>query len=76
MSMELVKNCDTKEPARDKCTQVVDYCLRNMHVMPSAGVYGNVLRMLLSLAINDAHLSKGLDVLESAFCEVSTGLKN
>jgi 4-aminobutyrate aminotransferase/(S)-3-amino-2-methylpropionate transaminase len=45
-------------------------CLRNGLVMPSAGLYGNVLRMLVTLAITDDQLNEGLDVLDSAFAKV------
>jgi 4-aminobutyrate aminotransferase/(S)-3-amino-2-methylpropionate transaminase len=71
IGMELVRDRDTKEPAKAECSQVVHNCLQNGLVMPSAGIYGNVLRMLVSLAITDDQLHEGLDVLDGAIAGVS-----
>jgi 4-aminobutyrate aminotransferase/(S)-3-amino-2-methylpropionate transaminase len=70
VGMELVKDPVSKEPAKQLCHDVVMECLRNGLVMPSAGLYGNVLRMLVTLAITDDQLNEGLDVLDSAFAKV------
>ncbi len=71
LGMELVKDPVTKEPAKKECAAVVQECLRNGVIIPSAGIYGNVLRLLLPLVITDEQLNEGLDVLEVAVGKVA-----
>jgi len=71
IGMELVKDPVAKEPAKKECSAVVQECLRNGLIMPSAGIYGNVLRMLVTLAITDDQLNEGLDVLDAALAKVT-----
>ncbi len=71
MGMELVRDPATKEPAKEECTAVVQESLRNGVLIPSAGIYGNVLRLLLPLVITDEQLNEGLDVLEAAVGKVA-----
>jgi len=73
IGMELVKDPITKEPAKKECSAVVRECLRNGLIMPGAGLYSNVLRMLVSLAITDNQLDEGLDVLDAALAKVTRG---
>ncbi|HCP32105.1 TPA: 4-aminobutyrate--2-oxoglutarate transaminase [Candidatus Acetothermia bacterium] len=73
VGMELVKDPVTKEPAKKECSAVVQECLRNGLIMPSAGLYGNVLRMLVTLAITDEQLNEGLDVLDASLAKVAGG---
>jgi 4-aminobutyrate aminotransferase/(S)-3-amino-2-methylpropionate transaminase len=44
--------------------------LRKGAIFPTAGLLGNVIRVLVSLAISDEQLEEGLDILEDAFAEV------
>jgi 4-aminobutyrate aminotransferase / (S)-3-amino-2-methylpropionate transaminase / 5-aminovalerate transaminase len=37
-----------------------------------AGMYDNVIRVLVPLNITDEQLQKGLDIVEAAFSEVTT----
>ena len=46
-------------PIQDLCSQGL--------VTLTCGTFGNVLRFLPSLAISDALLAEGLDILEAAF---------
>ena len=66
MGMELVKDRTTKEPAKAACSAIVQECLQRGVFIPSAGIHGNVLRMLLPLVITDDQLEEGLDVLAEA----------
>ena len=70
LGMELVKDRDTKEPARAECAAIVQECLRNGLVIPSAGIYGNVIRILVTAVISDDQLNEGLDVLDAAIATV------
>ncbi|HUT87328.1 MAG TPA: 4-aminobutyrate--2-oxoglutarate transaminase [Candidatus Heimdallarchaeota archaeon] len=71
LGMELVKDPVTKVPAKDECDAVVQECLRNGVIIPSAGIYGNVLRMLVAAVITDDQLNEGLDVLDAAIAAVT-----
>lgn len=71
LGMELVKDPVTKVPAKDECAAVVQECLRNGVIIPSAGIYGNVLRMLVAAVITDDQLNEGLDVLDAAITAVT-----
>ena len=66
LGMEFVKDRATKEPAKEACGAIVSRCLENGLIIPSAGIYGNVLRILVALVITDDQLAEGLDVLEDA----------
>lgn len=69
--MELVTDRVAKTPARAQCSAVVQECLRNGVIIPSAGIHGNVLRLLVATVITDEQLSEGLDVLDNAIAVVS-----
>lgn len=71
LGLELVKDRQTKEPAKDACSAIVSHCLENGVVIAKAGIYSNVLRMLVALVISDEQLAEGLDVLEDAVRVVS-----
>lgn len=70
IGIELVKDRETKEPAKDETAQITQECLRQGLVIISAGVYGNVIRMLMPLVITDEQLERALDILEGAFAKV------
>jgi len=71
LGAELVLDRETKEPAKNECAAIVSHCLENGLLIPSAGIYGNVLRMLVPLVIGDEQLTEGLDVLEDAVRSVN-----
>jgi 4-aminobutyrate aminotransferase/(S)-3-amino-2-methylpropionate transaminase len=70
-AIELVKDRGTKEPAKDATSAVSEGCYRRGLVTITAGTYGNVIRTLMPLALTDAELEEGLDVLEAALGEVA-----
>ncbi|MBN1858532.1 aminotransferase class III-fold pyridoxal phosphate-dependent enzyme [Candidatus Bipolaricaulota bacterium] len=70
VGMELVVDRETKAPAKEVTGQIATMALRNGAIFPTAGLLGNVLRVLVSLAISNEQLSEGLDILEDAFAEV------
>lgn len=65
-AMELVKDRETKEPAKEEAAAVSKYCVENGVIVIGAGIFGNVIRTLIPLAITDEQLDRGLDVLEQA----------
>jgi len=69
-AIELVKDRKTKEPATQETAQIVQECLKNGVLVPTAGINKNLLRMLVSLEITDEQLDEALDVLEKAIAKV------
>ena len=70
IGIELVKDRETKEPAKDETAQITQECLSQGLVIISAGVYGNIIRMLMPLVITDEQLEKALNILDGAFAKV------
>jgi len=71
VGIELVKNRESKEPAKEAAQKVNQLACERGLLTITAGTYGNVLRTLMPLVINDDQLEEGLDVLESTLAEVS-----
>ncbi|MBI3664437.1 MAG: 4-aminobutyrate--2-oxoglutarate transaminase [Acidobacteria bacterium] len=69
-AIELVRSSETREPAEDEAKRIVQYCYEHGLVVLSTGSYGNVIRLLMSLAITNEQFDEGLDVLEAALASV------
>jgi 4-aminobutyrate aminotransferase/(S)-3-amino-2-methylpropionate transaminase len=67
VGIELVKDRSTKEPAKDLTGRIAEEALRNGAIFPTAGLFGNVLRVLVSLVITDEQIDEGMDILAEAF---------
>ncbi|MDA2920003.1 4-aminobutyrate--2-oxoglutarate transaminase [Desulfobacterota bacterium AH_259_B03_O07] len=72
-AIELVKDRDTKEPAKEATSNVIKLCYENGLVIMKAGVYDNVVRLLVPLIITEDLLLGGLDILENAVRIVNRG---
>lgn len=70
VALELVKDRKTKEPAKDETKQIIEKCYRNGLITLSAGILGNVIRVLMPLTIMDEQLEHGLSILENAIADV------
>ena len=70
IAIEIVKP-DTNTPDSDTTTKIVKSCHAEGVLVLTAGTYGNVLRFLPPLVINDELLNEGLDVLEKAIASAS-----
>lgn len=70
IGVELVKDHKTKEPAKAETAQIIQECLAQGLVIISAGVFGNVIRMLMPLVITDEQLDQAMDILNAAFAKV------
>jgi len=70
VGMELVTDRETKAPAKELTGKIATAALRNGAIFPTAGLLGNVLRVLVSLVITDEQIDEGLTILEAAFEEV------
>ena len=73
LAIELVKSRESKEPAPELATRVIEESLQRGLLLLKAGLYGNCVRVLTPLVISDAELEEALDVWEEAFGAALTG---
>jgi 4-aminobutyrate aminotransferase/(S)-3-amino-2-methylpropionate transaminase len=71
VAMELVKDRTTKEPDSHAASDVLSAAHHRGLVLIKAGMYDNVLRILVPLCVTDEQLSKGLDIFEDALATVA-----
>lgn len=71
LAFELVKNGDYLQPDAALTTKIMTTCAERGLVIISAGVNGNVIRILSPLVIEETVLNKGLDILESVIEELA-----
>jgi 4-aminobutyrate aminotransferase/(S)-3-amino-2-methylpropionate transaminase len=62
---------DTRQPAHDETSQITKYCYEHGVVVLSAGSFGNVIRVLMPLAISDALFDEALDIVEAGITSVA-----
>jgi 4-aminobutyrate aminotransferase/(S)-3-amino-2-methylpropionate transaminase len=70
-ALELVTDRATRAPAKAETEKVLAYCHARGLLIISAGVYGNVVRLLAPLVATDAQIEEGLSVLEAALDHVN-----
>ncbi|MDH5284340.1 MAG: 4-aminobutyrate--2-oxoglutarate transaminase, partial [Gemmatimonadota bacterium] len=66
VAMELVKDRGTKEPAKELTGKIAAEALKRGLLLLTAGTYGNVIRVLVPLTVEDVVLKEGLEVMEQA----------
>lgn len=66
VAMELVKDRTTKEPDSQAASDILTAAHHRGLVLIKAGMYDNVVRVLVPLCITDEQLQEGLDILEAA----------
>ena len=67
LALELVTDPVTKTPDKDRTGRILLEALKRGLILLSAGTYGNVVRVLVPLTIEDDLLEEGLAVMEHAF---------
>ncbi|RDW15393.1 4-aminobutyrate--2-oxoglutarate transaminase [Oceanobacillus chungangensis] len=67
VAIEIVKDPITKQPNKQKASEIVHYANANGLLLLSAGVNSNIIRFLCPLVITDEELERGLAILEQAF---------
>jgi 4-aminobutyrate aminotransferase len=70
LAIELVRDARSKTPAPELTEAVVDEALRRGLILLKAGVYGNCIRVLCPLTIEEAELDDGLTAWEEALAGV------
>jgi 4-aminobutyrate aminotransferase/(S)-3-amino-2-methylpropionate transaminase len=64
VALELVRDRQTKEPAKHEVDTIVRAAAERGLILMPAGTYGNVIRILVPLVVTDEELDEGLAVLE------------
>jgi len=62
LAIELVRDRDSKEPAPELATAVIDAALARGLILLKSGVHGNCIRVLCPLTITDLELEESLEV--------------
>ena len=70
LAIDLVRDRETKEPAPELALGVIDAALRRGLILLKAGLYGNCIRVLCPLTIEDAVLDEALDAWGDAMAAV------
>jgi 4-aminobutyrate aminotransferase/(S)-3-amino-2-methylpropionate transaminase len=65
VAVELVEDRASRAPAKALTSRLMQRCAERGVILIHAGTFGNILRFLLPLVIEDAELEEGLDVIES-----------
>jgi 4-aminobutyrate aminotransferase/(S)-3-amino-2-methylpropionate transaminase len=71
VAMELVTDRLTKEPDSQAASDILAAAHHRGLVLIKAGMYDNVLRILVPLSVTDEQLNKGLDIFEAALDTVA-----
>jgi 4-aminobutyrate aminotransferase / (S)-3-amino-2-methylpropionate transaminase / 5-aminovalerate transaminase len=66
MAIELVHSRDSKDPAPELASAVVEAATERGLLLLKSGIYSNCIRVLVPLVITDAELDEALDVWEQA----------
>ncbi|MBP6668407.1 MAG: 4-aminobutyrate--2-oxoglutarate transaminase [Gemmatimonadales bacterium] len=66
VAMELVKDPATREPHKELVTKMTGEALKRGLLLLTAGTFGNVIRVLVPLTVEEAVLQEGLGVMEEA----------
>ncbi|MDQ3818150.1 MAG: 4-aminobutyrate--2-oxoglutarate transaminase [Acidobacteriota bacterium] len=69
-AIELVKDRETKEPAKEATESFTQGALRRGLITITAGTFGNVIRTLMPLVITDDELEFGLNVIDETLEDV------
>jgi 4-aminobutyrate aminotransferase/(S)-3-amino-2-methylpropionate transaminase len=69
--LELVKDRASREPDKAATLALQRHCYEHGLVVLTAGTYGNVLRLLIPLVLDDEQLDEGLGVVEDGLRKLS-----
>ncbi|MBA2285808.1 MAG: 4-aminobutyrate--2-oxoglutarate transaminase [Ktedonobacteraceae bacterium] len=71
VAMELVQDRESKEPDAHLASDILAAAHQRGLVLIKAGMYDNVIRVLVPLCVTDEQLRQGLDILEDAITAVT-----
>ncbi|MGY0692042.1 4-aminobutyrate--2-oxoglutarate transaminase [Virgibacillus sp. FSP13] len=75
-ALEFVKDRTSKEPEKELTNQILKAAHQRGLITLKAGVYDNVIRLLMPLVITDEQLEEGLNILEESIETVLVGAKS
>lgn len=67
VAVEIVNDDKENSPNKELTGQIAKYANENGLILLSAGIYGNVIRFLVPLVINNEEMDKGLNILAESF---------
>ena len=67
LALELVHDKETRKPAPEFAKKFVQLSQEKGLILISCGNFGNVIRVLAPLTVDEATLAKGLDIMEQSF---------
>ncbi|WCK53424.1 4-aminobutyrate--2-oxoglutarate transaminase [Aneurinibacillus sp. Ricciae_BoGa-3] len=73
-AIEFVKSKETLEPNKDVVNAIVNEAYKRGLITLSAGLHGNVIRVLMPLVISDEQLEEGLQILEESIAVATANL--
>lgn len=68
-AIEFVEDSSSMNPNKELVQEIIQAAHQNGLIIMSAGLYGNIIRLLTPLVVTDEQLSEGLDVLEKVISE-------
>jgi 4-aminobutyrate aminotransferase / (S)-3-amino-2-methylpropionate transaminase / 5-aminovalerate transaminase len=71
VGIELVKNGDPNQPDTELTKNIVNACAKRGLFLISAGVYGNVIRVLSPLVITNAEVNEGLAIMREEMLKLT-----
>ncbi len=71
-AIEIVKERKSKEPDKELTAKIIKEANKRGLLLLSAGLYSNVIRLLMPLTIAEEQLLEGLDILEKAIKVATT----
>lgn len=71
-ALEIVTDKHTKKPDKETTQKIVGEAINRGLLLLSAGIFGNVIRILMPLTITDEQLEEGLAILEESIEAVVT----
>jgi 4-aminobutyrate aminotransferase/(S)-3-amino-2-methylpropionate transaminase len=69
IGIELVTDRVSKEPAAEQAGRVVALARERGLMLMGAGIYSNVVRILVPLVVGDEDLRAGLDILDGCLAD-------
>lgn len=70
LGMEFVQDAQTKAPAPELVSQIIDEARSGGLLLLKAGLYGNVVRVLVPLVANESDIDQALQAFEGALASV------
>lgn len=69
-AIEFVKDSEQNEPNKEIVQEIIQKAHQSGLIIMSAGLYGNIIRLLSPLVITDEQLTEGFDVLEKIITDI------